>query len=91
MISTQAALLYGPGQDYKVETVDLDEPRAGEVLVEMRACGLCHSDEHVRSGDLPLPHYPVINGQRRWSASPWISSGWRPRPGVPVAPAVPAT
>jgi S-(hydroxymethyl)glutathione dehydrogenase/alcohol dehydrogenase len=62
MNSTRAALLYGPGQDYKIETVDLDEPRAGEVLVEMRACGLCHSDEHVRSGDLPLPHYPVING-----------------------------
>ncbi len=62
MISSRAALLYGPGQDYKIETVDLDEPRAGEVLVEMRACGLCHSDEHVRTGDLPLPHYPVICG-----------------------------
>src|SRR5262249_19131054 len=28
----------------------------------MRACGLCHSDEHVRTGNLPLPYYPVING-----------------------------
>lgn len=62
MISARAALLYGPGQDYKIETVELDEPRAGEVLVEIRACGLCHSDEHVRTGDLPLPHYPVICG-----------------------------
>jgi S-(hydroxymethyl)glutathione dehydrogenase / alcohol dehydrogenase len=62
MISTRAALLYGPGQDYKIDTVELDEPGPGEVLVEMRACGMCHSDEHVRSGDLPLPHYPVING-----------------------------
>jgi S-(hydroxymethyl)glutathione dehydrogenase / alcohol dehydrogenase len=62
MISTRAALLYGPGQDYKIETVEIDEPGAGEVLVEIRACGLCHSDEHVRSGDLPLPHYPVICG-----------------------------
>lgn len=62
MVSTRAALLYGPGQDYKIETVDIDEPGPGEVLVEMRACGLCHSDEHVRTGDLPLPHYPVICG-----------------------------
>ena len=62
MISTRAALLYGPGQDYKIDTIELDEPGPGEVLVEMRACGMCHSDEHVRSGDLPLPHYPVING-----------------------------
>src|ERR1700722_20802576 len=62
MISARAALLYGPGQDYKIDTIELDEPGPGEVLVEMRACGMCHSDEHVRSGDLPLPHYPVING-----------------------------
>jgi NDMA-dependent alcohol dehydrogenase len=62
MITTRAALLYGPGQDYKIETIEFDEPRAGEVVVEVRACGLCHSDEHVRTGDLPLPHYPVICG-----------------------------
>ena len=62
MISARAALLYGPGQDYKIDTIELDEPGPGEVLVEMRACGMCHSDEHVRTGDLPLPHYPVING-----------------------------
>ena len=62
MISARAALLYGPGQDYKIDTVEVDEPGPGEVLVEIRACGLCHSDEHVRTGDLPLPHYPVICG-----------------------------
>jgi S-(hydroxymethyl)glutathione dehydrogenase/alcohol dehydrogenase len=62
MISTRAALLYGPGEDYKIDTVTVDEPGPGEVLVEIRACGLCHSDEHVRTGDLPLPHYPVICG-----------------------------
>ena len=62
MISARAALLYGPGQDYKIDTIEFDEPGPGEVLVEMRACGMCHSDEHVRTGDLPLPHYPVING-----------------------------
>ena len=54
MIATRAALLYGPGEEYKIDTVELDEPGPGEVLVEIRACGLCHSDEHVRSGDLKL-------------------------------------
>jgi S-(hydroxymethyl)glutathione dehydrogenase/alcohol dehydrogenase len=62
MITTRAALLYGPGQDFTVETVELDSPRAGEVLVEVRACGLCHSDEHARTGDMPMPHYPMICG-----------------------------
>ncbi|MBL7486844.1 NDMA-dependent alcohol dehydrogenase [Frankia sp. AgB1.9] len=62
MVSTRAALLHGPGQDYKIDTVELDDPRAGEVLVAVRACGLCHSDEHARTGDLPMPHYPMICG-----------------------------
>jgi S-(hydroxymethyl)glutathione dehydrogenase / alcohol dehydrogenase len=44
MISARAALLYGPGQDYKIDTVEFDEPGPGEVVVEMRACGMCHSD-----------------------------------------------
>jgi S-(hydroxymethyl)glutathione dehydrogenase/alcohol dehydrogenase len=60
--TTRAALLYGPGQDYKIEEIELDDPRAGEVLVAMRACGLCHSDEHSRTGDLPMPHYPMVCG-----------------------------
>jgi S-(hydroxymethyl)glutathione dehydrogenase/alcohol dehydrogenase len=62
MITARAALLYGPGQDYVIDTIEIDEPGPGEVLIEMRACGLCHSDEHVRTGNLPLPNYPVING-----------------------------
>src|SRR5262245_55184456 len=62
MVTTRAALLFGPGQDFTIETVDLDAPRAGEVLIEVRACGLCHSDEHARTGDMPMPHYPMICG-----------------------------
>src|SRR5258708_26643091 len=48
--------------DYRIVPVDPAEPGTGEVQVEIRACGLCHSDEHVRTGDLPLPHYPAICG-----------------------------
>ncbi|MBL7491160.1 NDMA-dependent alcohol dehydrogenase [Frankia sp. AgB1.9] len=62
MVSSRAALLYGPGQDFKIETVEIDAPRAGEVLIDVRACGLCHSDEHARTGDMPMPHYPMICG-----------------------------
>ncbi|OHV33312.1 MULTISPECIES: NDMA-dependent alcohol dehydrogenase [Pseudofrankia] len=62
MVSSRAALLHGPGRDFKIETVDIDGPRAGEVLIEVRACGLCHSDEHARTGDMPMSHYPIICG-----------------------------
>ncbi|WP_163549640.1 NDMA-dependent alcohol dehydrogenase [Candidatus Frankia nodulisporulans] len=62
MVSTRAALLFGPGQDFKIETVEIDNPRAGEVLIDVRACGLCHSDEHARSGAMPMPHFPMICG-----------------------------
>ncbi|MCL9758892.1 alcohol dehydrogenase catalytic domain-containing protein [Frankia sp. AiPa1] len=53
MVSTRAALLFGPGQDFKIETLEIDEPRTGEVLIDVRACGLCHSDEHARTGGVP--------------------------------------
>ena len=62
MVSARAAVLHGPGRDFTIETVEIDDPRAGEVLVELRACGLCHSDEHARTGDMPMPHYPLICG-----------------------------
>ena len=62
MVSTRAALLYAPNEDYKIESVELDNPGPGEVLIQMRACGLCHSDEHARTGDMLMPHYPVICG-----------------------------
>jgi len=61
-VKTRAAVLWGPGQDWKVEEVDMDDPGPGEVVVGLKACGLCHSDEHVKSGDLPVPHYPFIGG-----------------------------
>ncbi len=49
-----AVLFEQPGQ-WKVETVELDGPGHGEVLVEMIATGLCHSDDHFGTGDIPIP------------------------------------
>lgn len=61
-MKTRAAVMWETGQDWKIEEVDLDAPGPGEVLVDMKACGMCHSDEHVRTGDMPVPHFPFIGG-----------------------------
>lgn len=60
-MKTRAAVLWGLGQKWEVEEVDLDPPGAGEVLVQLAATGLCHSDEHLITGDLPIP-LPVVGG-----------------------------
>ncbi len=59
-VKTTAAILWEENTPWSVEEIDLDPPKAGEVLVELAASGLCHSDEHVVTGDLrgfvgPLP------------------------------------
>jgi S-(hydroxymethyl)glutathione dehydrogenase / alcohol dehydrogenase len=61
-MKTRAAVLWGPGEDWKIEEVELDDPGPGEVLVKTKAAGMCHSDEHVLTGDMPVPHYPFIGG-----------------------------
>jgi len=60
-MQTEAAILWEMGGDWKVETIELDPPKAGEVLVRIAASGMCHSDEHLRTGDLG-GMYPVIGG-----------------------------
>lgn len=46
----QAAVFYEPDVPFKVETVDLEPPRAGEILVKVAAAGVCHSDWHLMTG-----------------------------------------
>lgn len=60
-METEAAILWGIGEDWKVESIRLDPPKADEVLVRIAASGMCHSDEHLRSGDLG-GMYPIIGG-----------------------------
>ena len=50
-----AAILWEPKTDWSVEEVELDSPKRGEVLVKLVGSGLCHSDEHLLTGDLVLP------------------------------------
>jgi alcohol dehydrogenase (nicotinoprotein) len=60
-MKTKAAILRAAGQDFEVTELDLDEPKTGEVLIRFVAAGLCHSDEHLRTGDL-APRFPMVGG-----------------------------
>ncbi len=61
-MKTKAAIAYEAGKPLVVETVDLDGPRAGEVLIEIKATGICHTDEFTRSGADPEGLFPSILG-----------------------------
>ena len=61
-MKSRAAIAYGPGQPLVVEEVDLEGPHPGEVLVEVKATGVCHTDEFTRSGADPEGLFPVILG-----------------------------
>ncbi|CAN5918634.1 NDMA-dependent alcohol dehydrogenase [soil metagenome] len=61
---TRAAVLRELNAPWSVEEIELDPPQRGEVLVKLAASGLCHSDEHVLTGDLAgvVPGPPMIGG-----------------------------
>jgi S-(hydroxymethyl)glutathione dehydrogenase/alcohol dehydrogenase len=61
-MKTRAAVAWKAGAPLTIETVDLEGPRAGEVLVEIKATGVCHTDEFTRSGGDPEGLFPVILG-----------------------------
>lgn len=60
-MQTKAAVLWETGANWSVEEIELDGPKEGEVLVRMAASGMCHSDEHAVTGDLPAM-LPLIGG-----------------------------
>ena len=59
---TKAAVAFQAGKPLEVIDVNLDGPRAGEVLVEMKATGICHTDEFTLSGADPEGAFPAILG-----------------------------
>jgi len=61
-MKTRAAVAFQAGKPLSIEEVDLEGPRAGEVLVEIKATGVCHTDEFTRSGDDPEGAFPAILG-----------------------------
>lgn len=72
-MKTRAALLTGVGEEWLVDEVELSPPGPHDVIVEIKAAGLCHSDEHMATGDMVIPEeirvaagmpsqFPVIGG-----------------------------
>ncbi|PZX15024.1 S-(hydroxymethyl)glutathione dehydrogenase/alcohol dehydrogenase [Palleronia aestuarii] len=61
-MKTRAAVALEAGKPLEIMEVNLDGPKAGEVLVEIHATGLCHTDEFTRSGDDPEGLFPAILG-----------------------------
>ncbi len=62
-MKTKAAVLHGINQEWQIEEIEVDAPKAREVLVEWKAAGLCHSDEHFVTGDMvPTPEMLAMMG-----------------------------
>ena len=71
-MKSKAAILWEPHTKWSVEDIELDPPQAGEVLLKLSASGLCHSDEHMVTGDMVLDpelatafglkQFPMIGG-----------------------------
>ena len=61
-MQVRAAVAHRSGAPLTIETVELDGPRAGEVLVEIKATGICHTDEFTLSGADPEGLFPAILG-----------------------------
>lgn len=61
-METKAAVAFKAGEPLSIETLQLDGPREGECLVEIKATGVCHTDEFTRSGDDPEGLFPAVLG-----------------------------
>jgi S-(hydroxymethyl)glutathione dehydrogenase/alcohol dehydrogenase len=61
-MKVRAAVLERFGEPLEVQEVDLAEPRQGEVLVRLRACGVCHTDMYTASGADPTGYSPCVLG-----------------------------
>src|SRR5229473_968153 len=61
-MDVRAAVAHQAGKPLAIETVQLDGPKAGEVLVEIKATGICHTDEFTLSGADPEGLFPAILG-----------------------------
>ncbi len=61
-MKTKGALIWDFNQPWSVEEIEIGEPRKGEVTVQLEAAGLCHSDHHVVTGDIPMAAFPMLGG-----------------------------
>jgi S-(hydroxymethyl)glutathione dehydrogenase/alcohol dehydrogenase len=59
---TKGALVWDFNQPWSIEEIDIGDPRRGEVKVALQAAGLCHSDHHLMTGDIPMAAFPILGG-----------------------------
>jgi S-(hydroxymethyl)glutathione dehydrogenase/alcohol dehydrogenase len=76
-MKTRGAVLRSAPGKYETAELDLDDPREGEGLVKLAASGMCHSDDHVATGDLPIPVYPICGGHEGSGVVQEIGAGVR--------------
>jgi D-arabinose 1-dehydrogenase-like Zn-dependent alcohol dehydrogenase len=84
-----AAQITRPGGDFEIVEREIPEPRAGEVLIKVQACGICHSDVLVKEGGWPGIQYPRVPGHEvagvidevgagvsAWKSGQRVGVGW---------------
>ncbi len=86
-MDVKAAIAYSPKAPLTIETVQLDPPRAGEVLVEIKATGVCHTDAYTLSGADPEGLFPAILGHEGAGVVVEVGTGVKSlKPGDHVIP-----
>lgn len=61
-MKTKGAILWGIDEPWSVEEIEIGDPRAGEVQIQLETAGMCHSDHHIVTGATPMPSFPVMGG-----------------------------
>jgi S-(hydroxymethyl)glutathione dehydrogenase/alcohol dehydrogenase len=61
-VNTRGAIMRSAPGTWEVTDLVVDDPQAGELQVKLAASGLCHSDDHVATGDFPVGQYPFLGG-----------------------------
>jgi S-(hydroxymethyl)glutathione dehydrogenase / alcohol dehydrogenase len=61
-MKTKGALVWDFDQPWSIEEIEIGDPRRGEVGVQLEYTGMCHSDHHVVTGDIPVTGFPVLGG-----------------------------
>jgi S-(hydroxymethyl)glutathione dehydrogenase/alcohol dehydrogenase len=74
-MKTRAAVAWEAGKPLEIEEIDLDGPKAGEVLLRIVASGVCHTDAFTLSGDDPEGIFPVVLGHEGGAVVEEIGAG----------------
>lgn len=86
-MKVKAAVAWGPGEKLKIEELDLEAPKKGEVLVKIKATGVCHTDAFTLSGEDPEGIFPAVLGHEGGGVVEAIGEGVTSlRPGDHVIP-----